>query len=168
MTSTQVNQTSTNTEVGVVPGSEADSVGPALRRLREAKHITPAEACRRLKFSQRQLEALESEQWDKLPTGMSLRGFVKNYARYLETDVDAILTLLDNQIGPPPSVFVAPTARRTPPPTDLHAQEDLPRRPWGWLLVILIVVFVAAFYAIDRGWVPDSWLIFDWLKSLKS
>lgn len=166
MTNTQA--TPTEAEADAVQALESDTIGPALRRLREARRITPAEACRRLKFSQRQLDALENEQWDQLPTGMSLRGFVKNYARYLETDVDAMVTLLDNQIGPPPSVFAAPSPRRTPPPTDLHAQEDLPRRPWGWLLVILVVVFVAAFYAIDRGWVPDSWLIFDWLKSLKS
>jgi hypothetical protein len=35
------------------------------------------------------------------------------------------------------------------------------------MIIILILLFVAGFYAIERGWVPDSWLVFDWLKSLK-
>ena len=72
-------------------------VGTTLRKLREARQLTPAEVSARLKFTSRQLEALENEQWDRLPGGMSLRGFVKNYGRYLEADVDALLTMLDNQ-----------------------------------------------------------------------
>lgn len=149
--------------------SDLDGVGPTLRRLREAKRITPADVSMRLKFSKRQLDALENEQWHLLPQGMSLRGFVRNYARYLEADVDALLTMLDNQVGPPQSAFV--TAERTPPlghNADLNSGDDVARRPWGWLLIILIFILVAGFYAINRGWVPDSWLVFDWLKSLKT
>jgi hypothetical protein len=52
-------------------------------------------------------------------------------------------------------------------PADLPLQAEPVHRPWGWLLIILILLFVAGFYAIERGWVPDSWLVFDWLKSLK-
>lgn len=149
---------------------DAEGIGPTLRRLREARQITPAEASMRLKFSKRQLDALENEQWGQLPQGMSLRGFVKNYGRYLEADVEALLTMLDSQVGPPKSSFVtaAPSASGLGAGADLDAGENAVRRPWGWLLIILIFIFVAAFYAIGQGWVPDSWLIFDWLKSLKN
>lgn len=149
--------------------SEPEGVGPTLRRLREAQRLTPADVSVRLKFSKRQLDALESEQWHHLPQGAPLRGFVKNYARYLEADADALLMMLDSQVGQPKSVFV--TAERSPGlgvNTDLESDDNVARRPWGWFLIILIFVFVAAFYAISRGWVPDSWLIFDWLKSLKT
>lgn len=149
--------------------SDIEGIGPTLRRLREARRLTPADVSMRLKFSRRQLDALESEQWQHLPQGMSLRGFVRNYARYLEADVDALLTMLDNQVGPPQSAFV--TAERTPAlaqNTGLESADERARRPWGWLLIILTFVLVAGFYAINRGWVPDSWLIFDWLQSLKT
>ncbi len=150
------------------PGQQPDTLGPTLRHLREAKQITPAEACRRLKFSKSQLEALETEQWERLPKGMSLRGFVKNYARYLDADVDAMLSMLDSQVEQPQPSFVSNNPAAMSNGADLAVQEDLPRRPWGWLFIILVVVVVAAFYAINRGWVPDSWLVFDWLKSFKS
>src|SRR5690554_4347343 len=75
-------------------------IGATLKSLREAKQYSLADASARLKFTQRQINALENEQWDILPTGMSLRGMVKNYARYLETDVDSILSILDSQLGP--------------------------------------------------------------------
>lgn len=147
---------------------ESGGVGPSLRRLREAKRLTPAEVCMRLKFSQRQLAALENEQWDQLPQGMSLRGFVKNYARYLEADVDALLVMLDGQVGGMQAASVNTRRTVTMPVGDVPMHDDAPRRPWGWLIVILVLLFVAGFYAVERGWVPDSWLVFDWLKSLKN
>jgi len=148
--------------------AQPDGVGATLRSLREAKRLTPAEVSARLKFSSRQLEALETEQWDRLPTGMSLRGFVKNYGRYVEADVDALLVMLDNQVGPTSArpIAVNNTAHSLGP-ADLPIQGEPVHRPWGWLIIILILLFVAGFYAIERGWVPDSWLVFDWLKSLK-
>ncbi|MGB3290379.1 MAG: helix-turn-helix transcriptional regulator [Burkholderiaceae bacterium] len=148
--------------------AQPSGVGATLRGLREAKRLSPAEVSARLKFSSRQLEALETEQWDRLPTGMSLRGFVKNYARYVEADVDALLVMLDNQVGPTSARPIAVSnSAHSLGPTDLPIQGEPVHRPWGWLIIILILLFVAGFYAIERGWVPDSWLVFDWLKSLK-
>jgi len=143
-------------------------VGATLRGLREAKRLSPGEVSARLKFSSRQLDALETEQWDRLPGGMSLRGFVRNYGRFLEADVDALLTMLDNQVGTAPVARTAVVSNaQSLGPTDLPIQGEPASRPWGWLIIILILLFVAGFYAIERGWVPDSWLVFDWLKSLK-
>lgn len=143
-------------------------IGPTLRSLREARRLSPGEVSARLKFSSRQLEALETEQWDRLPKGVSLRGFVKNYGRYLEADVDALLVMLDNQIGTTPAMRSASiTNTASLGPADLSIQGEPVHRPWGWLIIIFILLFVAGFYAIERGWVPESWLVFDWLKSLK-
>jgi cytoskeleton protein RodZ len=143
-------------------------VGATLRSLRQAKQLSPGEVAARLKFSNRQLEALETEQWDRLPGGMSLRGFVKNYGRFLEADVDALLVMLENQVESTAPKAVSVTSANSLGPADLSIQGEPVHRPWGWLIVILILLFVAGFYAIERGWVPDSWLIFDWLKSLKT
>lgn len=144
----------------------AHGIGATLRALREAQRLSPADASTRLKFSLGQLEALETEQWDRLPAGMPLRGFVKNYARYLGADTDALLSMLDHQVGPVKTSFVNAGSPSSLAPTDLHLQGEPVRRPWGWLLIILVLLFVVGFYAIERGWVPQSWLIFDWLKSL--
>jgi len=154
----------------VVPMLVADSptaLGATLKSMRELKRLSLNEVSGRVKFSVRQIEALENEQWELLPAGTSLRGFVKNYGRFLETDVDSLLVMLDNQLG---SSTVPPTALKrsaTLGQADIPIHADVTHRPWGWFIVILILLFVAGFYAVERGWIPDSWLIFDWLQSLK-
>lgn len=159
--------------------SEAEPVGPAyappaptgvgatLKSLRQARQLSVGEVSARLKFSTRQIDALENEQWDDLPTGVSLRGFVKNYGRFLDTDVEALVTMLDGQVG---STGARPMQVSSPASlgaADLSVQSEPVHRPWGWLIIILILLIVVCFYAIERGWVPDTWLVFDWLKSLK-
>src|SRR3546814_18051396 len=83
---------------------------------------------------------------------MSLRGFVKNYGRYLETDIDALMVMLDNQVGPAAARPVAVNNSNSLGPTDLPIQGEPVHRPWGWLIIILILLFVAGFYAIESGW----------------
>src|SRR5690606_7113659 len=144
-------------------------VGGTLRSMREARRISISEASQRLKFSVRQIEALESENWQRLPTGVPLRGFVRNYARYLEADVESVLVLLDSQVGSTAALNVMSTPNihaSVGADTAMPVSAEASHRPWGWYLIILAILVVAAFYAVDRGWVPESWLIFDWLKNI--
>lgn len=147
----------------------AAGIGTTLRSMREARRISPSEASQRLKYSVRQIQALESEDWSRLPAGVALRGFVRNYARYLEADVESVLVLLDNQIGPtaPRNIMSAPgVSASMGASAELPVAAETSHRPWGWFLIILALLLIAAFYAVDRGWVPESWLIFDWLKAI--
>lgn len=147
--------------------SAVQGVGAALRQLREARRLSISDVSARVKFSGRQIEALENERWNELPRGVSLRGMVKNYARFLEADAKALLVMLDNQVGnTAPQPTVAP--RQRPEQADLAIHAEPVHRPWGWMLVIIVLVFVAGFYAVESGWIPESWLVFDWLKSLKN
>ena len=70
-------------------------IGSALRALRESKGWSVDEVSSRIKFSARQIEALENEQWADLPSGVSLRGLIRNYARLLGADSQAIVESLD-------------------------------------------------------------------------
>jgi len=151
------------------PASDTLGVGATLRNMREARRISVSEASQRLKFSVRQIHDLESENWDRLPGGVSLRGFVRNYARYLDADVESVLVLLDNQIGPtaPPSAMgPRVTPEGVPENAELPIAAETTPRPWGWFFIIVAILVIAAFYAVDRGWVPESWLVFDWMKSI--
>jgi len=79
--------------------------------------------------------------------------------------------LLDSQVGPtaPHNVMSAPST-----PASVGADAEIPitteasHRPWGWFLIILAILVIAGFYAIDRGWIPESWLVFDWLQNIAS
>lgn len=152
----------------VVEPDETQGLGASLRAMRHARGCSLADASTRLKYSVRQLQALENEEWSRLPQGVLLRGQVKNYARFLDADVDALLVMLDNQVETQPTLPVsAPVKRAAFNEAELPLHSEGGSRSWGWLLVILALLVVAGVYAVDRGWVPDSWLVFDWLKALK-
>ena len=75
-------------------------IGSALRALRESKGWSVDEVSSRIKFSARQIEALENEQWADLPS-LSLRGLIRNYARLLGADSQAIVESLDPRNASP-------------------------------------------------------------------
>ncbi|WMD23127.1 helix-turn-helix domain-containing protein [Achromobacter seleniivolatilans] len=152
--------------VSETSASAAGNVGSALRSLRESKGWSLDEVSSRIKFSTKQIEALENEAWADLPTGVSLRGLVRNYARLLGADSQAIVDSLD------------PKARVTGPvklsPGALHSAHSIPQSSadddrssstsWGWLIAIVLVLAAGVAYAFWQGWLPQHWLPFDWLQ----
>jgi len=141
------------------------SLGATLRVLREARQLDLLQVSARLKFSVRQLQALEEEDWTRLPSGVVLRGMVKNYGRFLQTDCAPLLTMLDAQTGA--GVRVTPVL--TPISlgdvgVPLYARQH--GRPWVWMLLIVGVLLVIVGYAIARGWMLESLSMFDWLRAL--
>ena len=148
---------------------ETLSLGGALKALREARGLSLTEVSARIKYSAVQLGYLESGDWARLPDGVPLRGLVRNYARFLETDVDAVLKLLDDEAGPtrPRPAVTALGPRRALQPADMTPKGEPAHRTGAWLLLLLVLFCVVGVYAVNRGWVPDQWLVFDWLKALR-
>ncbi|MGB6007049.1 helix-turn-helix domain-containing protein [Castellaniella sp.] len=151
------------------PDTGTLSIGDALRQLRETRGLTLPEVSARIKYSAVQLGYLEAGDWVRLPEGVPLRGLVRNYARFLDADVDAVLRLLDQAVGTtrPQPAIVALGARRALQQADMTPKGEPAHRTWAWLLLILVLFGVVGVYAVNRGWVPDQWLIFDWLKALR-
>src|SRR5512140_3339563 len=67
------------------------SVGATLRAAREEQGLTVADVAERIKFSVRQVEALEADDAAHLPQGTFLRGFIRSYARTLNLDESVLL-----------------------------------------------------------------------------
>ncbi len=146
------------------------SAGSTLKAIREAKGLSLAEVSGRIKYSAVQLGYLEASDWARLPKGVPLRGLVRNYARFLDADTDAVLSLLDAELDgatqPPPTRLAS--VSQIDQSTELRAGGEPRHLTWAWLLLLLVLLIGVAVYAINRGWVPEQWLIFDWLKSLYS
>ncbi len=145
------------------------SVGQTLKSMRESRGLALGDVSARLKYSVAQLRHLEAGDWARLPEGVPLRGLVRNYARFLQTDVDLVLRLLDDAVGPtgPRPTVMDLSDRRALQQADLTPKGEPAHRTWAWLLLILLLFGAAGWYAVSRGWIPDGWLIFDWLKALR-
>jgi cytoskeleton protein RodZ len=102
------------------------SVGQALRDAREAQGITLDAAAQRLHLMQRQVEAMETDDFDSLGQPVFARGFVRNYARMLGLAPEALLA---NMAGAPAEAAVVS-----------HAAPPAPRS-WltsPWLILLLL------------------------------
>ncbi|AKQ56740.1 helix-turn-helix domain-containing protein [Bordetella hinzii] len=140
--------------------AQGGSVGAALRGLRQAKGWSLEEVSSRIKFSTRQIEALEAERWDELPAGVSLRGLIRNYARLLGADGAAIVASLDGQAHAPAPANLG--ASRSLHGAGLAVDEERSASSWGWIVVIVALLAVGVAYAFWQGWLPRQWLPSQW------
>jgi len=69
--------------------------GERLKRERELREVSLEEITTATRIGPHFLEALENEDWSKLPGGIFNRGFVRSIARYLGLDEEAFLAEYD-------------------------------------------------------------------------
>src|SRR4029077_4814851 len=74
--------------------------GRMLAQLRAERKLSIADVAQRLKYGVRQIEALEAEEFDKLPGATFVRGMVRGYAKLLDTDAQPMLDELDQRYVP--------------------------------------------------------------------
>ncbi len=115
--------------------------GRILAEARTAKGLTVADAAEKLKLSKHQVEALEAEDFSRLPAAVFVRGFVRNYARLLDLSAEEVPALTEP--------VIEPTNTITAPSENLVFRTSPVRR---WLLLplaglILFMALVAALYA---------------------
>ena len=141
----------TDTPVHDPSASRAASAGALLRAGREAAGLSIAAVAQQLKLAPRQVAALEDDDFDKLPGRTFIRGFVRNYARLLRLDSDAVLAALPETAATASNEqpSLAPTPRPMGElPADVHTRPSPAR--WAIPLALVAVVTVAAIYEITR------------------
>ncbi|MCB4811461.1 DUF4115 domain-containing protein [Methylovorus menthalis] len=69
----------------------ASSIGATLRAAREQKGLSVIDIHTRLRISERQIHALETDDFSLLPEPTITRGFIRNYAKFLEIDAEPLL-----------------------------------------------------------------------------
>ncbi len=69
--------------------------GERLKRERDMREVSMDELSKSTRISSRFLQALENEDWGKLPGGVFGHGFVRSIARYLGLDEEALLSEYD-------------------------------------------------------------------------
>ena len=76
------------------------TVGEMLRSAREARGISLPEAERETKIRQKYISALEDDNPTLLPGPTYARGFLRNYAAYLDLDANELINLYEEQSQP--------------------------------------------------------------------
>jgi cytoskeleton protein RodZ len=115
-------------------------LGEVLAEARAAKKLSQQDVSNHLRFSVKQVNALENNQFDALPDAMITRGFIRNYARYLDLDAEPLL-----------ESFKARRPSKTPGPvsvqsTSYRVMSGKDSQPWLKYILgsILILLFLLA------------------------
>ncbi len=125
----------------------AATAGALLGAAREAAGLSIDAVAQQLKLAPRQVRALEEDDYTHLPGRTFVRGFVRNYARLVHLDPDAVLGALPAGAAAP--ALEAPTLQQTAPtmgelPTTDHSKPAWTR--WAIPLTLAAIVAVAAVY----------------------
>jgi cytoskeleton protein RodZ len=72
-------------------GLQEITLGSLLRTSREERHIDLDAVVKETKVRRHYLEALENEEWEKLPSQVFVKGFVRSYAEFLGLDKEMVL-----------------------------------------------------------------------------
>ncbi len=121
------------------------SFGERLRREREMRGITLEEISESTKITTRSLEALEHEEFDKLPGGIFNKGFVRAYARFVGIDEEQAVADFIVVAGVVEQPLPNPPPR--PPSPEKLASEKLNWRGVG-VLVLLLALGTAAVWKL--------------------
>jgi cytoskeleton protein RodZ len=113
--------------------SEDISLGSLLRRSREERHIDLDEAVSVTRIRRHHLEALENEEWSKLPSPVFVKGFLRSYAEFLGLDKEMVRNCY---LRASPSKIYEP-----------HVLKEVRPQSGRWHLTITIPVLALAFIA---------------------
>ena len=120
--------------------------GERLKRERELREVSLNEIATATRIAPKFLEALENEQWNKLPGGVFGHGFVRSIARYLGLNEEDLLSEYDMALG------------EAAAPVNQKPEERIPSPP-KWIPVAAVLLLVAALVGLVFGG-RYAWRIF--------
>jgi cytoskeletal protein RodZ len=112
--------------------------GERLKRERELREVTIKEIASATRIAAKFLQALENEEWEKLPGGVFGRGFVRSVARYLGLSEENLLSDYDQARGE----VSTPASQKT--------EERIPSPP-KWIPALAVVLLVAVLIGMVFG-----------------
>jgi len=127
------------------------TAGARLRQARETVGLSIDGVAQQLKLAPRQVQALEADDYAQLPGRTFVRGFMRNYARLLHLDADAVIAALP-EAGQSASLDGPPLSSTTRVmgelPADVLAKPSSAR--WAIPLALVAILLIAAAYEFGR------------------
>jgi len=123
------------------------TLGQYLRSAREARGIDLHEAAQQTRIGIAYLKALEEEDFSKLPGEVFVRGFLKNYGKYLRLEESQVMRKYGESMAPKSAA--GPVAEKEPPAVaGKEHEQKTPRSTtiesflWGAGILIALVLFL--------------------------
>jgi cytoskeleton protein RodZ len=129
-----------------VTEDNARPLGEWLKQRREELEISLEQAEEQTRIRVRYLEALEAEDFEALPDPVVGRGFLRNYAVYLELAPEEVAKRYARSVAPPePDPLLADEPSPFEGPFRPMALHDMPSRVSrrGWLIGLLVILLLA-------------------------
>ena len=141
-------------ELAPEPPTEIISTGARLKAAREHAGLSIGDVAQRLKYSARQIHALEEGQGDVLPSFTFQRGFVRGYAKLLGLDGNALVATLESQVSGDsgPNTLQLQQVAYTPSTMPATANNSA---AWPWLLATLLAVVGIGGYILSEWQAPS-------------
>lgn len=137
------------------------AIGNRLKEAREKKAITLDEVHAKIKIHPRIIQILEEEKFEKLPSPLFAKSFLKSYAEFLEVNPEEILDAYDKQGKKiqPEQILYLKTA-------DERIRETRGFRNLGPALgrVVVALLCVAAVFYVTKHF--HDWTAFVWRKAV--
>lgn len=114
--------------------------GERLRRAREEKGLSQEEACKHLRLSTSYMRALEQDDYERLPEAPFIKGYLRNYARFLGLPAEELARQFQQRVD---------ELRQDEREREQAALDEAPSRR-EWRLPALIVLVVVLLVAV--GW----------------
>lgn len=132
----------TESDSSAAPAAPDPRPGKMLAEARARKNLTILEVAQQLKLSASQIEALEADAYTRLPGTVFVRGFVRNYARLVELDGEALIGALDLPHRPTTASAAVPRSSNIPFP-DRH-----PSRWPRYAAALILLVSALTIYVL--------------------
>lgn len=138
------------------------SIGESLRRERQRRNLELPMIAAELKISARFLEAMEQDEFAKLPGGVFTKSFLRQYASFLGLEAEELVTQVEQAVEPEPDISQFPDRHRPDVPgIQLELGEDwqsvterrAPLPSWlraGVLLVVLMLICSGVYWWWQR------------------
>ena len=120
------------------------SIGPTLKRAREAAGHSVSDIADRMRLSRRNIEDMEAERFDHFPVSVFLRGYLASYARLVGLDPDPLLEEYDRRGFGPPKLHSKNSERTTARGSELT-------------VTVTTVIVVAVLLVLTALWWRDQW-----------
>ena len=139
-----------------VAPAAAVSAGALLRQARQAQGVALEALAATLKVPVEKLQALEDEDWQRLPDVVFLRALAQTICRTLHLEAAPVLALLPQQkvtALAPQGGLNAPMRERGVPSI---LATNTKHSPWPWVVLLLIVLGGGGYLGVQ--WMAPEWV----------